>query len=99
MLRWIAPRDPGRAAGGTSPPLVEQRCIRRVSDGCRGGSHADFAAGGGVLRLWSSGASGGCQADAAADRMLSLLQEEESSGCGAELHPAGIMRMPWRIVC
>ncbi|CAK9221461.1 unnamed protein product [Sphagnum jensenii] len=69
MLRQIAPRDPGRAAGER------------------------------VLRLWSRGASGGCQADAAADRMLSLLREEESSACGAELHPAGIMRMPWRIVC
>jgi hypothetical protein len=43
---------PGPSCGGTSPPVVEERCIRRVSGGCRGGSHAEFAAGrGGVLRL------------------------------------------------
>lgn len=72
---------PGLCCGGTSPPLVEQRCIRRVSGGCRGGSHAEFAAGGGVLRLWSRVASGGYHADAVADRMLSLLRENEPSAC------------------
>jgi hypothetical protein len=69
MLRRIAPRDPGRAAGER------------------------------VLRLWSRGASGGCQADAAADRMLSLLREEESSACGGVVHPAGVRWMLRRIAC
>ncbi len=79
----LTPR-PGPCCGGTSPPLVEQNCIRRVSDDAAADSHAEFAAGGGVLRLWSRVASGGYHADAVADRMLSLQLENEPSACRPE---------------